>query len=276
MFALCDVQDSFDKVRYCTRCQAYKPPRSHHCKFVLVLSTHFVVVLSSHDSRIALKMQGLWTVHTSPRPPLPLGRLMHWLLQPQVLCSLSVLCWGRPLGVNNPAHCRPLPSSFGLSSSFHCSCFFVSLSFAMNSQARGTHLQWSFFKSSSLLSLHPLPSLLVCVPFHFILFHFFFNHCFVARQSRCSFLSSQLFSATKPHWKTRSTTACVTETLILSTLSMLVLLRTSANSWEIQSLSGSSLVHFHALQRLVFPSRSERRLQHQWFNCFCIPNKSLF
>ena len=40
-----DVQDSFDKVRYCTRCQAYKPPRSHHCKFVLVLITCFVVVL---------------------------------------------------------------------------------------------------------------------------------------------------------------------------------------------------------------------------------------
>jgi len=24
--------DSFDKVRYCTRCKSFKPPRSHHCK----------------------------------------------------------------------------------------------------------------------------------------------------------------------------------------------------------------------------------------------------
>jgi len=24
--------DSFDKVRYCTRCKSFKPPRAHHCK----------------------------------------------------------------------------------------------------------------------------------------------------------------------------------------------------------------------------------------------------
>lgn len=56
--------------------------------------------------------------------------------------------------------------------------FFVSLSFALNSQARGKHLQLSFSKSSSLLSLPPLPSPSVCVPFRFHLASFLFQSLF--------------------------------------------------------------------------------------------------
>ena len=64
-------------------------------------------------------------MHTSPRPSLSMGRLLHWLLQPQMLCSLSVLRRNRALGLEYYAHRLPRPWSLSLHSKVF-SCFVLS------------------------------------------------------------------------------------------------------------------------------------------------------
>ena len=156
------VQDSFDKVRYCTRCQAYKPPRSHHCKFVLLCTCQIVVswfgcVLKTKKTETVsgAHFASTITVHGSA-PALAItttNALFSFCSTPKSRSGSRVSC---TLSASSKV------SQFAFQSLFlFCpfQCFVTSSLFVIHSQVQETFLQSSCSKFSSLHSSRhsPLP-----------------------------------------------------------------------------------------------------------------------